>query len=222
MMMNLFSIFDPSSSFNSNLNWLSMMIMFTLTPYYFWIIPSRSQFIFNFFSTYLYLEMKNLFKKKKTKFIILFINLFWMILLMNFMGLFPYIFTPTSHINLSSSMALPLWLSFMMYGWINNTNYMFIHLVPLGTPMILSMFMVLIETISNLIRPLTLSVRLSANMISGHLLLCLLSNIMQNIPTINFLIIPVMMLLLILEMAVATIQSYVFITLTALYLNELN
>nr|YP_009536350.1 ATP synthase F0 subunit 6 [Ornithodoros parkeri]AYN50628.1 ATP synthase F0 subunit 6 [Ornithodoros parkeri] len=222
MVMNLFSIFDPATSKTLTLNWMSTLLPLLFIPTIYWIIPSRIHFTWNKISFLLFSELKNLFSKKNIKFIYIFMTIFWFILICNFMGLFPYIFTPTSHINLSSFLALPMWLTFMLYGWINQVNNMFAHLVPLGTPIFLSAFMVCIETISNLIRPLTLSVRLTANMISGHLLLCLLSNIMESTPSINLMILPVMIILLLLEMAVAMIQSYVFITLTSLYLNELN
>nr|AIZ58676.1 ATP synthase F0 subunit 6 [Ornithodoros pavimentosus] len=222
MMTNLFSIFDPSSSTPLPMNWMSTLLILIIMPSLYWTIPSRFQITWFFISSSLKTEMNNLFSKDKKKYMLIMISIFWFIVINNFMGLFPYIFTATSHINLSSIMALPMWTTFMIFGWINQTNSMFSHLVPTGTPMPLSMFMVLIETISNLIRPLTLSVRLTANMISGHLLLCLLSNIMQNFPMMNVFILPVMTALLILEMAVAIIQSYVFMILISLYLNELN
>nr|UYL27227.1 ATP synthase F0 subunit 6 [Alectorobius spheniscus] len=222
MMMNLFSIFDPSSSNNLSLNWISTMFILMTTPYMYWLIPSRIQQIWFMITKYLILELKPIFSKNKFKFIFWYVILFWFIFNNNFLGLFPYIFTSTSHINLTTFLALPFWLTLLLFGWINQTNYMFSHLVPQGTPMPLSMFMVLIETISNLIRPITLAVRLSANMISGHLLLCLLSTVIENIPNFFTLILPFMVILLLLEMAVATIQSYVFMTLSSLYLNELN
>nr|YP_010535497.1 ATP synthase F0 subunit 6 [Alectorobius cerradoensis]UYB78240.1 ATP synthase F0 subunit 6 [Alectorobius cerradoensis] len=222
MMTNLFSIFDPSSSFNMSLNWLATLLVMILLPYSFWLIPSRIYFFWTMISYYLIQELNSLFLKKMKKFIFFYMILFWFILINNFMGLFPYIFTSTSHINLTTILAIPSWLTLMLYGWINQTNYMFSHLVPTGTPMPLSVFMVLIETISNLIRAITLAIRLSANMISGHLLLCLLSNILESIPNLFPIIMPLLTILLILEMAVAIIQSYVFITLSSLYLNELN
>nr|UYL27240.1 ATP synthase F0 subunit 6 [Alectorobius spheniscus] len=222
MMMNLFSIFDPSSSNNLSLNWISTMFILMTTPYMYWLIPSRLQQIWFMITKFLILELKPIFSKNKFKFVFWYVILFWFIFNNNFLGLFPYIFTSTSHINLTTFLALPFWLTLLLFGWINQTNYMFSHLVPQGTPMPLSMFMVLIETISNLIRPITLAIRLSANMISGHLLLCLLSTVIENIPNFFALIFPFMMILLLLEMAVATIQSYVFMTLSSLYLNELN
>nr|YP_009346072.1 ATP synthase F0 subunit 6 [Ogadenus brumpti]AMX74044.1 ATP synthase F0 subunit 6 [Ogadenus brumpti]AMX74057.1 ATP synthase F0 subunit 6 [Ogadenus brumpti] len=222
MMTNLFSIFDPSSNFNLSLNWLSFTMIIPLLPLLYWSTPSRLQLFWFQTSSFFLNELKNIFQKKKLIFLPFFLSLFWFILSSNFLGLFPYIFTPTSHLNLSTFMALSIWTTFMLFGWYNMPNSMFTHLVPLGTPTFLSFFMVCIETISNLIRPITLAVRLSANMISGHLLLCLLSSSLLNLNLIFPLISPLLMCLLFLEMAVAIIQSYVFVTLSSLYLNEIN
>merc|ERR1712081_138397 len=79
---------------------------------------------------------------------------------------------------------------------------------------------VIIETVSNIIRPLTLSIRLAANIVAGHLLLTLLGSQISNISFTTFLLL-FLYLLLLLEVAVACIQSYVFIILNSLYLNEL-
>jgi F-type H+-transporting ATPase subunit a len=98
---------------------------------------------------------------------------------------------------------------------------MLAHLVPLGTPGVLIPFMVLIETIRNVIRPGTLAVRLAANIIAGHLLLVLLGNQGPTLASslLAFLLIT-QILLLVLERAVAVIQSYVFAVLTTLYSSE--
>nr|AFU50256.1 ATP synthase F0 subunit 6 [Spilopyra sumptuosa]QUB07180.1 ATP synthase F0 subunit 6 [Spilopyra sumptuosa] len=221
MMMNLFSSFDPSTNFNTSMNWLSTFISIIILPSLFWFIPSRFNMIWLKIIFYLHLEFKNLMKMPGLTF--MFISLLSLILFNNFLGLFPYIFTSTSHLVLSLSLAMPLWLSFMLFGWLKNTIHMFTHLIPQGTPPILMPFMVCIETISNIIRPGTLAVRLSANMIAGHLLMTLLSNTgnFLSLWMINFLII-VQILLLILESAVAIIQSYVFSVLSLLYSSEVN
>nr|YP_005089278.1 ATP synthase F0 subunit 6 [Libythea celtis]YP_010879506.1 ATP synthase F0 subunit 6 [Libythea lepita]YP_010946012.1 ATP synthase F0 subunit 6 [Libythea myrrha]ADP01767.1 ATP synthase F0 subunit 6 [Libythea celtis]WGN99246.1 ATP synthase F0 subunit 6 [Libythea myrrha]WHE44870.1 ATP synthase F0 subunit 6 [Libythea lepita] len=225
MMTNLFSIFDPSSNiFNLSLNWISTFIGLMFIPYSFWLIPNRHFIIWNFISNKLHNEFKTLLGTNSfngSTFI--FISLFFFVLFNNFLGLFPYIFTSTSHLNISLSLSLTLWLSFMIYGWINNTQHMFIHMIPQGTPTILMPFMVLIETISNIIRPGTLAVRLTANMIAGHLLLTLLSNTGSLMPNyLLFILIFIQILLLILESAVAVIQSYVITILSTLYSSEVN
>nr|APX40763.1 ATP synthase F0 subunit 6 [Galeruca macchoi] len=224
MMMNLFSSFDPTSNFNFSLNWMSTLIGMMIIPPMFWLIPSRFNILWNKIIIILHKEFKILLGNYKSQgSTLIFISLFSLILFNNFLGLFPYIFTSTSHMTMTLSLALPLWLSFMIYGWFNNSIHMLAHLVPQGTPPILMPFMVCIETISNIIRPGTLAIRLSANMIAGHLLMTLLGNTgpMMSLTLINLLII-VQILLLTLETAVAMIQSYVFAILSTLYSSEVN
>nr|QXG82702.1 ATP synthase F0 subunit 6 [Kyklioacalles sp. BMNH 1043787] len=224
MMTNLFSSFDPSTFNSLSLNWMSSLIYFLVIPSTFWLIPSRISLTWIKLMNLIHKEFKVLMKSKNFKgTTLIFSCLFTFILINNFMGLFPYIFTSSSHINFTLTMSLPFWLSFMIFGWIKNTTHMFVHLVPQGAPNILLPFLVLIETISTLIRPGTLAIRLTANMIAGHLLITLLSNSGQNLPYyfISILLI-LQILLLILEFAVAIIQSYVFSILTTLYSSEVN
>merc|ERR1712158_233966 len=144
--------------------------------------------------------------------IFIFISIFFFIIFSNFIGLIPYIFTRTSHLSITIVLALPIWLGTIFYSIIFQYNNLLAHLVPLGTPSFLIPIIVVIETVRNIIRPITLSIRLAANMVAGHLLLTLLGS--QG-PIISII------LLLILEVAVACIQSYVFTILRSLYLNEL-
>nr|YP_010759757.1 ATP synthase F0 subunit 6 [Ornithoptera alexandrae]WEY05469.1 ATP synthase F0 subunit 6 [Ornithoptera alexandrae]WEY05482.1 ATP synthase F0 subunit 6 [Ornithoptera alexandrae]WEY05495.1 ATP synthase F0 subunit 6 [Ornithoptera alexandrae]WEY05508.1 ATP synthase F0 subunit 6 [Ornithoptera alexandrae] len=225
MMTNLFSIFDPSTNiFSLQLNWISVFIGFMFIPFSFWLIPNRQFILWNFILNKLHNEFKILLGNSSFNgSTMIFISLFLFIFFNNFLGLFPYIFTCTSHLTISLSISLTLWLSFMIYGWINNSQHMFIHLIPQSTPTILMPFMVLIESISNIIRPGTLAVRLTANMIAGHLLLTLLSNTYMILPTyLLFILIIIQILLLTLEFAVSIIQSYVFSILSTLYSSEVN
>lgn len=97
------------------------------------------------------------------------------------------------------------------------------HLVPEGTPAILIPLMVVIESVSLLIRPFTLSVRLRANIIAGHLLLSLLGGQGYGVNTIVLLVLMSgLRMLILLECAVACIQSYVFTILSSLYINDNN
>lgn len=224
MIINLFSIFDPSTNiFSFSLNWLRTILGLLFFPLTFWLIPSRNIIFWQKIFFTLHNEFKVLLGINSfngTTFI--FISLFSFIFFNNFLGLFPYIFTRTRHITLTLSLALPIWLSFILFGWLNNTKHIFAHIVPQGTPFILMPFIVLIETIRNVIRPGTLAIRLSANIIAGHLLLTLLGNTGNNISTILVsLLIFSQLLLLTLESAVAIIQSYVFTILSTLYSREI-
>nr|AGY61311.1 ATP synthase F0 subunit 6 [Halocaridina rubra] len=225
MMMDLFSSFDPSSGIMMlPLNWLSTLLGVLFLPYILWAMPSRWSFVWTSLLNTLHKEFKILLGQRKATGTLMFVSLFSIIAFNNLLGLLPHVFTSTSHLTVNLSLALPLWISFMLFGWVNNTKYMLAHLVPLGTPSPLMPFMVLIEVTSNLIRPGTLAVRLTANMIAGHLLLTILSNAMVSMSGIIILstLLVSQILLLLLELAVAIIQSYVFSVLSTLYASEVD
>merc|ERR1712209_31555 len=124
--------------------------------------------------------------------------------------------------SLTLTIALPLWLGRMILSIIFQYNNLLCHLVPIGTPRFLMPIIVIIESVRNIIRPLTLSIRLAANIVAGHLLLTLLGSQGPNLSFFNLLCLMLgLFLLLLLEVAVACIQSYVFTILRSLYLNEL-
>nr|ASO76786.1 ATP synthase F0 subunit 6 [Meimuna opalifera] len=219
MMTNLFSTFDPSTGVFS-FNWLSSIIFIFFFPLVFWYLPGRNITIFMITLSMLNNELMMLMGKKSLGSSLIFMGLFMFIFFNNFIGLFPYVFTSSSHLIFTLSLALPLWLTFMLFGWINNMGHMFCHLVPLGTPIILTPFMVCIETISNLIRPGSLAVRLTANMIAGHLLMTLLGNSSINSGIYISFVMLIQILLMMFEFAVCIIQSYVFTVLSTLYSTE--
>lgn len=222
MIANLFSIFDPSSNFNTSINWISIFMVIILIPSLYWLIPNNLNILYTIIIKLLHKEFKTIINNKKNNFTLIFISLFIFIILNNLIGLFPYIFTSTSHLNLNLTLALPIWIRILIYGWLKKTNQIFSHLVPQRTPIILIPFIVCIETVRNIIRPITLTIRLTANIIAGHLLLTLLGNLGPHLP---ILLIPILIitqiLLLILESAVAIIQSYVFSVLLTLYSREI-
>lgn len=192
-------------------------------PYLYWASPSRWSLLWRKIIQTLHKEFKALLTPSHVGTSILFVSLFRLIVFNNFLGLLPYVFTRSSHIVITLSLSLPLWVTLIIFGWLNHTQHIFAHLVPQGTPFVLIPFIVLIETISNVIRPGTLAVRLAANIIAGHLLLTLLGN---TGPSLSISILSILIfsqiLLLILESAVAIIQSYVFAVLRTLYTREIN
>jgi len=224
MIINLFSIFDPSTNIiNLSLNWLRTIVGIIFLPSIFWTLPSRITKFWNLIFKTLHNEFKTLLGYSNFKgTTIIFISIFVFILINNFLGLIPYIFTRTRHITISLSIALPIWLRFILLGWLNNSKHIFAHLVPQGTPFRLIPFIVLIETIRNLIRPGTLAIRLTANIIAGHLLITLLGNTGNSLTNIFLiLLILIQLILLTLEFAVSIIQAYVFSILTTLYSREI-
>nr|YP_011002318.1 ATP synthase F0 subunit 6 [Ergasilus anchoratus]UUB71176.1 ATP synthase F0 subunit 6 [Ergasilus anchoratus] len=222
-MNNLFSVFDPQSMFGINGNWVSATIIMLL-PSSYWLSSNKNIMLVKSMVSYLYKETLNHFSPLPSPGMAQFIlSLFLFILLNNFLGLFPYVFTASTHLTFTLSLSLSFWLGYFLLSTIMNFNNFLSHLVPMGTPYALLPFMVLIELVSAVIRPLTLCVRLAANMVAGHLLLCLISTpIMSSSFMMMVVIMMGLFLLSILEVAVSFIQSYVFSTLSSLYISEVN
>nr|YP_003457179.1 ATP synthase F0 subunit 6 [Balanoglossus clavigerus]CBH40140.1 ATPase subunit 6 [Balanoglossus clavigerus] len=150
--------------------------------------------------------------------------LFLILLSVNLMGLIPHSFTPTSHLSLTLSLALPLWLGVTILGFRSNFSARLSHLLPQGTPPALIPLLVWIEALSLLAQPIALALRLAANLTAGHLLIYLLSAaswiLTPMMPVVGVLTSIVLVLLFILEIAVACIQAYVFVALTSFYLQQ--
>lgn len=220
MITNLFSVFDPSTPYFSSSNWLSIFILLRVYPSVMWVTKNRNRIaIFSIFRA-LIKELKPLINK--TRYIILIIlSIFLYITLNNLIGLFPYIFTASRHIRLTLRIALPTWVSLIIVGWLYNSRNLLIHLIPKRTPYILIPVIVIIETIRNVIRPVTLAIRLAANIIAGHLLIVLVrSTIIKVSLTISPIVGRGQTILTLLEAAVALIQAYVFRVLVTLYCAE--
>nr|ADA58006.1 ATP synthase F0 subunit 6 [Buteogallus meridionalis] len=151
-------------------------------------------------------------------------SLMLLLLMLNLLGLLPYTFTPTTQLSMNMALAFPLWLATLLTGLRNQPTTSLGHLLPEGTPTPLIPALILIETVSLLIRPLALGVRLTANLTAGHLLIQLISTattaLLPILPTVSALTTLILLLLTILEVAVAMIQAYVFVLLLSLYLQE--
>nr|YP_010634227.1 ATP synthase F0 subunit 6 [Ptyas korros]WBQ42966.1 ATP synthase F0 subunit 6 [Ptyas korros] len=151
-------------------------------------------------------------------------SLLIIILLSNLIGLLPYTFTATSQLSMNMAMAIPLWMATIITGMMNKPSTTLAHMLPEGSPTPLIPFMVIIETISLMMRPLALGVRLTANITAGHLLMTMISaatlNFINSHITLCIMTWILLFLLTILELAVACIQAYVFVLLVILYLQE--
>nr|ACH81157.1 ATP F0 synthase subunit 6 [Tetragonula pagdeni] len=221
--LNLFESFDPSVYYvyTFQLNWVFSLSSLVFLAGGYWVIPSRLVMMCTLLLSILFNEFSlAMWYKKLTPNSLIFISLMFYTMLMNFLSLFPYIFPTTSHLLFNLSLSLPLWSSFFLYSIITNPMKFFAHLVPHNSPKALMNFMVIIELISYLIRPLTLSIRLSSNLISGHLILILLSNFVMNFVYTFPIMSVVENILLLLEVSMSVIQAYVFSILLALYLKE--
>nr|YP_009573138.1 ATP synthase F0 subunit 6 [Pseudis tocantins]QBF44121.1 ATP synthase F0 subunit 6 [Pseudis tocantins] len=151
-------------------------------------------------------------------------SLMMFLLGMNLLGLLPYTFTPTTQLSLNLGLAIPLWLATVAIGFRNQLTASLGHFLPEGTPTPLIPILIIIETISLFIRPMALGVRLTANLTAGHLLIQLISTatmaMLFSNPIVSLLTFITLLLLTMLEIAVAMIQAYVFVLLLSLYLQE--
>nr|BAE44357.1 F0-ATP synthase subunit 6 [Accipiter gentilis fujiyamae] len=162
--------------------------------------------------------------KEGHKWALVLTSLMMLLLTINLLGLLPYTFTPTTQLSMNMALAFPLWLATLLMGLRNQPTMSLGHLLPEGTPTPLVPALILIKTTSLLIRPLALGVRLTANLTAGHLLIQLISTatitLLPILPTVSVLTSLILLLLNILEIAVAMIQAYVFVLLLSLYLQE--
>ena len=161
------------------------------------------------------------------KFFPLVFSLFMFILVANVIGLVPYAFTVTSHIIITASLALLVFLTVLAYGFWKNGLHFFKLFVPSGIPIYILPLIVFIEVLSFLSRPISHSVRLFANMLAGHITLKVFASFITLLgglgiagwvgATLPFMLV---VALTALELLVAFLQAYVFAILTCIYLND--
>ena len=153
-------------------------------------------------------------------------SLFMFVLLLNLFGLVPYSFTVTSHIIVTFALALIVILTVVVYGVMKHGAGFLGLFIPSGVPGWLLPLMVAIEIISFLSRPISLSVRLFANMLAGHIALQIFAGFVATLlaagvwAILSPLPLALAIALTALEFLVAVLQAYVFATLTAVYLND--
>jgi ATP synthase subunit 6 len=190
-------------------------------------IPTRFQQIFEtIFSITIELSYANIGKQGK-HFVSLIFVIFFFILLCNLIGMVPYSFTLTSHLIVTFTLALTIYIGFNIIG-IQKHKLKFLNLLlPSGASIFLVPLLVPIELVSYIFRVISLPVRLFANMMAGHTLLKVIAGFawaMLNVNSFIFLahFIPLLLLVLLvgLELGVAIIQAYVFTILTCMYIND--
>ena len=184
------------------------------------LIPSRLQSISEIFYEFIANMISDNIGKKGHKFFPLIFTLFAFILFGNMLGMLPYSFTFTSHIIVTFVLAMFIFLLVTLLGIFIHGFKFFGLFVPKGVPMLMLPLMIPIEIISYLSRPISLSVRLFANMMAGHTMLKIFAGFI--VPLGIFGVAPLMVdvALTALEVLIAFLQAYVFTILTCLYLNE--
>lgn len=151
--------------------------------------------------------------------------IFSFILISNLTGLLPYGFTITGHIIVTFQIAFSLFIGITIINVLNNQIAFLNLFVPSGVPKLLLPFLVIIEIVSYLIRPFSLSVRLFANMLAGHTLLNILSafifNVFKNYSLLSIIPLLFIVFIIVLEFCIAIVQAYIFSILVSIYLNDI-
>ncbi|MEN2979847.1 F0F1 ATP synthase subunit A [Tistrella bauzanensis] len=147
-------------------------------------------------------------------------TLFMFILFANLAGMLPYSFTTTSHIVVTFAMALFVWILTTVIGLVKHGTHFFSFFVPQGVPVWMMPLVVPIEIISYLSRPISLAVRLFANMVAGHTMLKVLAGFIIALGVAGIAPLVVVVGLTALELFIAALQAYVFAILSCIYLND--
>nr|AIG23479.1 ATP synthase F0 subunit 6 [Phascolosorex dorsalis] len=187
-------------------------------------LPNRIQILLTWLIRLITKQMVTMHNNTGRTWALMLMTLIMFIATTNLLGLLPYSFTPTTQLSMNISMAIPLWMGTVVLGFRNKPKASLAHFLPQGTPTPLIPMLIVIETISLLIQPLALAVRLTANITAGHLLIHLISSAALALMSINMALslitLIILFLLTILELAVAMIQAYVFTLLVSLYLHD--
>ncbi len=191
------------------------------------LVPNRAQSVSELSYEFIASMLRDAAGSKGMKFFPLVFSLFMFILVANLLGMFPYFFTVTSHLIVTFSLALLVIGTVVVAGIKGHGLGWFKVFVPSGVPAAVVPFVVLIEVISFLSRPVSLSVRLFANMLAGHITLKVFAGFVTSLGALGAIgvggaILPLLMTVGItaLEFLVAFLQAYVFAVLTCMYLND--
>ena len=191
------------------------------------LVPSRIQSMAEMTYEFVASMLRDAAGTQGMKFFPFVFSLFMFVLTANLIGLFPYFFTVTSHIIVTFALAILVIGTVLVYGFAKH-GFGFLKLfVPDGVPVALLPLVVAIEIVSFLSRPVSLSVRLFANMLAGHITLKVFAGFVVSLGAMGAVgvagaVLPLAMAVALsaLELLVAVLQAYVFAVLTCMYLND--
>jgi F-type H+-transporting ATPase subunit a len=191
------------------------------------LVPGRMQSIAELSYEFVADTIQSTAGKEGMKFFPFVMTLFMFILVANVIGLVPYTFTVTSHIIITASLALMVFLTVLVYGFWSHGLHFLKLFVPSGIPIYILPLIVFIEVLSFLSRPISHSVRLFANMLAGHITLKVFASFVTLLGGLGIagwvgavLPLGLVVALTALELLVAFLQAYVFAILTCIYLND--
>jgi F-type H+-transporting ATPase subunit a len=184
------------------------------------IVPGRWQVAVELSYEFIANLLKDTVGQEGRRYFPIIFTLFMFVLLGNLLGMVPYSFTFTSHIAVTFAMAFAIFIGVTVLGFIRHGMHFFTFFAPPGTPVVMLPLLVPIEIISYLSRPISLSVRLFANMLAGHTLIKVIAGFIAVLGVAGVLPLALVVALTGLEILIAFLQAYVFAILTCLYIND--
>nr|YP_011008853.1 ATP synthase F0 subunit 6 [Oligobrachia dogieli]WPV72843.1 ATP synthase F0 subunit 6 [Oligobrachia dogieli] len=223
MMMDIFSSFDQNIFFSSSKTWMFILFINILLNSFWWITPFPNFWIKLKLDLFIFSQLSLTTSNSLKSFTFIISSIFYILVSLNILGLFPYLFSLSSHLIFSLNFSLPLWLSLLLSSFMLNWKTSSTNFLPSGAPSWLNPFLILVETSSILVRPITLGFRLAANMSAGHIILTLISSYFASslfssplFPLLLF----IQLSYFIFEIAISLIQAYIFCLLMSLYSND--
>jgi F-type H+-transporting ATPase subunit a len=191
------------------------------------VVPGRAQSVAEMLYDFVAGTLRDAAGQEGMKFFPLVFSLFMFVLTANMLGMIPGFFTVTSHIIVTFALAMLVIGTVVVYGFMKHGTHFLGLFVPSGVPAWLLPFIVVIEVISFLSRPISLSLRLFANMLAGHIALKVFGGFVVSLGAAGVgyaILAPLPLLMAValtaLEFLVAFLQAYVFTVLTCIYLND--
>jgi F-type H+-transporting ATPase subunit a len=184
------------------------------------MIPGRMQMIAELIYQFVANLARENIGKGSEKYVGLLLSTFLFILFGNLLGMVPYGFTFTSHIVVTFTLAFVLFLTVILIGLAHHGLHFFSYFFPKGTPALIAPFIGVVEMISFLSRPISLSVRLFANMIAGHIMLKIFASFTVDLGMFGVMPLLLNAALTAFEILVAAFQAYIFTVLLSLYVHD--
>ncbi|MEL0013450.1 MAG: F0F1 ATP synthase subunit A, partial [Alphaproteobacteria bacterium] len=184
------------------------------------MVPGSQQTVAELFYEFIAGLIKETIGAHGRKYFPIIFTVFAFVLTGNLLGMIPYSFTFTSHIIVTFAMAIVIFIAVTVLGFVKHGMHFFTFFVPPGTPLVMYPLMIPIEILSYLSRPISLAVRLFANMMAGHILLKVIAGFVAAMGVFGILPLALVVALTGLELIIAFLQAYVFTILTCLYIND--
>lgn len=210
----------------TNSSLFMMIAVFGVMAFQLWgtreaaLIPGRLQSMVEMSYEFISDMLKETIGKEGVQFFPLIFSLFMFLLFANLLGMVPSFFTVTSHIIVTFALALMIFITVTIVGFVVNGKKFFRTFLPEGTPLAIAPILIPIEIISYCMRPVTLSVRLFANMLAGHVILKVFAGFTIALGFLGVAPVALNIAVTGFEFFVAVIQAYIFTILSCLYLHD--